>query len=247
MLQQSFATPRDLEERGLGRARLQICSLGQRVRALQDASGWVAPALRKRNKLPLVAEYSPTDLDTTGMIGGASVAWSLTQAATVIQAVEVQFTAGGTVPGPTLAYQVNWYAGAYRGASDPPAFTAGGSLTAGGQLTIDGQTFTITGTVAVNDAFVYATVTDSGVRLTTVWMAAWLLLHNGGVDAKTEQDLQKCYDAALKFKAELAAGDGDLEQTEDATPNVPELGPLGVGQREPWSFMDRRGGSSWRR
>src|ERR1700734_1950605 len=146
MLQQLFATPRDLEEAGLGRTRLQVVPLAIRRRNLAKASGWLAPALRKRNKLPLVVEYDHADLDTsnanglTGMTGGASVTWSFAAKATLVQSVAVQFTAGGTVPGPTLAYTVNPFNGAFSSTFGP-----GGSLDANGTLTIDGQTFSVVG------------------------------------------------------------------------------------------------------
>ena len=234
MLQQLFATPRDLEEAGLGRPRLQVLSLAQRRRNLAKASGWLAPALRKRNQLPLVVEFDPADFDPSGMTGGASVTWSLTAPATLVQAVALLFPAGGTVPGAPLAYQINPFNGAQAS-----VYGTGGTLTTAGTLTIDGQTFTISGAIAAGDGFAYSTGTDPGVTLATVHMAAWLSLHNTGVDAKTEADLQRSYEAALKVKAELAAGEGDLETTEDATPGVAELGPMGSGQHTPWAFLDR--------
>jgi len=237
MIQQCFATPRDLEEAGLGRARLQAIPLAQRRRNLVRASGWLAPALRKRNQLPLRVDFDPADLDTgstnglQGMTGGGSVAWSLAEAATTVQSVAIQFPSGGSGPG--TPYQVNYFNGAYGS-----AFGVGGTLDSASSLTIDGQTFTVSGTVAANDSFGYATVTDSGVTMATVAMAAWICLHNTGVDAKTEQDLQKLMDVCIKpFKEDVAKGEGDLEIDEDATPGVPELGPLGSGQREPWSWL----------
>jgi len=239
VLQQLFATLRDLEEAGLGQNRLQVIPLAQRRRNLAKASGWLAPALRKRNKLPLVIEFDPADLDTSRMTGGASVTWSFTAKAALVQAVGVQFTAGGTVPGPPLAYVLNTANGASGSAFGP----TGGNLASNGTLTIDGQTFTVAGTVNSGDVFAYSTTTDPGVSDATVHYAAWLCLHNGGVDAKTNEDLQRSYESAKAFKAELAAGEGDLETDEDATPDIAELGPTGVGQKYPWDFL--RGSSRY--
>lgn len=240
MLQQCFATPRDLEEAGLGRARLQAIPLAQRRRNLVLASGWLAPALRKRNQLPLRVDYDPADLDTgsanglQGMTGGASVVWSLTGAATTVQAAAVKFPSGGSGPG--LAYQVNYFSGAYGSVFGP-----GGVLDSASSLTIDGQTFTVTGSISAGDSFGYRTATDAGVTMASVAMAAWVCLHNTGVDAKTEQDLKATMDLCITpFKVDLAKGEGDLEVDEDATPGDPELGPRGSGQRHPWSWLDHR-------
>ena len=200
------------------------------------ASGWLAPALRKRNKLPLVVEFDPADLDPSGMTGGASVTWTLSAPATLVQSVAVQFTAGGTVPGALLAYTINPFYGAYGSTFGP----GGGTLSSGGALTIDGQTFALSGAVASGDSFAYTTTTDPGVVMATVHFAAWISLHAGGVDAKTNEDLQRSYESAKAFKAELAAGEGDLEADEDATADKAELGPTGVGQKNPWDFLRSR-------
>jgi hypothetical protein len=89
------------------------------------------------------------------------------------------------------------------------------------------------------DVFTFSLITDPGVAMATAQLAAYTLLHNRGLDPKTEQDLGTFYDAAMAFARALGAGEGDLEKAEDATPNVSELGPRGSGQKSPWDWLGR--------
>lgn len=235
MLQQVFASPRMLELLGLGKNRLAQVPIAQRRLALKGASGFFSPFLRKRNQLPLVVEMDPEELDTTGMTGGASVSWSLVCPASSVRDVGVKFTTAGTAPGP-LTYVTNLYHGATGSTFNGP----GGTLDASGAMVWDGQRFTIAGAVSVGDTFTFSLITDPGVALATAQLAGYQLLHNRGIDPKTEQDLSTFYDAAMAFARALGAGEADLEKAEDATPNVAELGPRGSGQRNPWDWLGRR-------
>lgn len=235
MLQQLFASPRMLELLGLGKARLAQVPLAQRRLALKGASGFFAPWLRKRNQLPLLVELDPEELDTTGMTGGASVSWSLTSRASAVRDVAVKFTAAGAAA-PGLAYVTNLYHGASGSTFNGP----GGTLDASGAMVWDGQRFTVSGTVNVGDTYSFSLITDPGAAMATAWLAAYTLLHNKGLDAKTEQDLGTFYDAAMAFARSLGAGEADLEKTGDATPNQAELGPRGSGQKTPWDWLGRR-------
>lgn len=232
MLQQLFASLRALEELGLGKPALQAIPMAQRRRALKAASGFLAPMVRKRSQLPLVVELDPDELDASTMTGGATVAHTLVAAGTKAQDVSVKFTGAGAAPGALVPYSTNPYAGAFGS-----TFLAAGALDASGGLEIDGQRFTVTGTVAANDVFTFSMVVDPGIALTTTQIAAWILLHNRGLDPKTEADLQRQYEAAMAFAKALGAGDADLERLNDATPNRAELGPLGSGQRAPWEWL----------
>lgn len=234
---QRLASLRQLEELGLGQPALRSIPLQTRRRALTAASGWIAAFIRKRNAFPLVAAHDPEDLDVTGVTGHASVTWSAAGNATLVQDVAVKFTSAGSTPGALLTYTTNPHAGAYGGTFTGP----GGTLDADGALVIDGQRFTIAGTVAVNDTFTFSTaLSEPGVSLAVVQMAAWTLLHNRGVDAKTEADLQATYDAATAFARAVALGsEAQLDKASDATPGRAELGPLGSGQTTPWAFLGR--------
>ena len=124
---------------------------------------------------------------------------------------------------------MNPFAGAYGSTFGP-----GGTLTSEGTLTIDGQTFTLAGTVTSGDSFGYSTTTDPGVSLATAQMAAWLILHNGGVDAKTEADLQKAYESAKAFRGDdLAAGTGDSENDRGRDAQHPRAGAARLRTAEP--------------
>lgn len=233
MLQQLFASPRMLELLGLSRARLSQVPIAQRRLALKGASGFFAPWLRKRNQLPLVVELDPEELDVAGMTGGATVTASRVAPAQRVADVAVRFTSGGAPPG--LAFTTNLYHGASGSTFNGPA----GSLDSSGAVEIDGQRFVVAGTVNAGDVFAFSLVTDPGVAMATAMLAAYTLLHNRGLDPKTEQDLGTFYDAAMAFARSLGAGEADLEKTADATPDRAELGPMGSGQKHPWDFLSR--------
>lgn len=234
---QRLATLRQLEELGLGQPAIRSIPLQARRRALVAGSGFIAGFLRKRNALPLAVAFDPEDLDVTGMTGHASVTWSADSAPTLVQDVAVKFTSAGAAPGALLTYVTNTHAGAHGS-----SYTgAGGTLDGDGSLVIDGQRFTVAGPVNLNDVFTFSTaLSEPGVSLAVVQITAWTLLHNRGVDAKTEADLAATYDAAMAFARAIALGDeAELGKASDATPNRAELGPLGSGQTTPWAFLGR--------
>lgn len=224
------ATPRDLEELGINTPALQAIPLAKRLRTLQAAMGELAPYLRKRYALPLVPTLRLSSVDTSGMIGGASVVFD-GGPASLVQDLAVKFA----VVGPAITYQINPYAGAYGS-----AYGAAIPLVAQ-SLALDGYALTIVGAIADADVLTYSTaiVQDPGVALANARLAAWVLLHARGVDAKTEADVKAAREAAVAWGKSLGSpGEGELATDGDRTPLVDEYGPLGRGQQTPYEWLD---------
>ncbi|MFT3773007.1 MAG: hypothetical protein QM820_47090 [Minicystis sp.] len=232
MIQQAYATLRDIDEFGIAKPSLASIPKPQKLRALKAASGRLAPYLRKRYKLPLRVELDADDFDISGLTGGATVTYALLANVNPQKAqdVTVKFPAGGTVGNPGITYAISYDAGLTFGSPSP--------LPLSGQITIDGYTFTVVGTITTNDSFSYSTRVDYGVCEATVTIATWLLLHNRGLDPKTLEDLQKRHDAAMAWAKVLGEGEGDLETSADTTPELDEGGQRGDGQQNPWDWLD---------
>lgn len=240
--QQSFASPRDLEEIGVARDAIQGVPLPQRKRGIKAASGVLAPYLRKRAAMPLTPTLDPDDFDTSGMSGGASVTYVVaTPGATHARDVGVSFVFGNQViiNGPVLILAaVNLDYGAYGSTDLAPVL-----LPLAGTITIDGYTFTIDlSKIVSGDFFAYSTRVDAGACSATCSVAAYTLLGARGVDPATLASLKAQNDAAIAWAKDVAKGDGDLAPDADATPQQTEAGPRFTGQRSPWEFIDLRRG-----
>jgi hypothetical protein len=226
--QQLFATPRDLEETGRARTALEAIPVAVRRRVLRSASGYISPYLRKRNGLPLTPQLE--DLDADGMTGGAAPV-PAPAAPTLAQDIRVVFTAGGTVgPSSGITYAVDTASGAYGSEPGPSA-----PLADDGTIVIDGVTWTLPagGVVVDGDAFTYSTRVDPGVALATVRVAAYSLLGHGDstIDPDLRREIKEAHDQALIWAKDLAAGEGDLEIKDDASPGYREGGVRTTGQR----------------
>jgi hypothetical protein len=228
------ATPRDLEDLGLGRPALQAISLAQRRRTLRAATGTLAPFLRIRYELPLVPTLDESDTDPSGLAGGAEVTYD-GGPATLVQDVAIQFSVVGSV----TSYALNTSNGAYGSAYGSPTV-----LSAGQTVVIDGYTVTFTGTINDGDVFAYSTrfVQDPGIAQAVCWVAARSLIQNRGVDSKTEQALDKGFDAAMAWAKALGIpGEGELDPTVDRTPTKDEYGPLFTGEQGPYDWLTEPG------
>lgn len=236
--QQTFASPRDLEEIGIARDAIQGLPLAQRKRNLKAASGVLAPYLRKRAAMPLTPTLDADDWDVSGMVGGAAVTYLENGAGvTHARAVGVKFTTGGVVGQVGIMVAVNLDFGAYGA-----AYGVAAALPIDGTIAIDGYTFTLAAgaTVAVNDIFTYATRVDAGAAAAACHIAAYTLLNARGVDPITTKALKDNNDAAIAWAKDVSKGDADLAPDADATPAIAEAGPRFTGQRSPWEWVDRR-------
>jgi hypothetical protein len=237
--QQALASPRDLEELGIARDAIQGLPLPQRKRGIKAASGILSPYLRKRVAMPLTPTLDPDDFDTSGMVGGATLAFDAGPALHA-RDVNVSFdvpTSFAFVGDPGITYTVDLDNGAWGSIpTNPQAFPLSGIIV------IDGYTFTLTGGINQGNSFSYSTRVDSGACAATCSVAAYMLLGARGVDPATLATLKAQNDAAIAWAKDVAKGDGDLEPDADATPQHAEAGPRFTGQRTPWEWVDRRRG-----
>jgi len=223
----ALATARNLERLGIAQKALQALPLAQRLEGLRAATGRLITPIRKRYGTPLVPTLDLATVDASGLAGGATVSWD-GGPATLVQDYLVTFAASGAT------YTLTTNAGAYGA-------TPSASKAWTGSITIDGYTLTLTGTISTGDAIGWSTtmVQDPGIALSVAQIAAFLLLHNRGVDAKTEADLKPAYEGAMAWAAELGVpGTGELDPSVDRTPGLSEYGPLGAGQSTPYAWLD---------
>lgn len=226
----ALATARSLERLGLGQKALQALPLAQRLEGLRAATGRLITPIRKRYGTPLVPTLDLATVDASGLTGGAAVSWD-GGPATLVQDYLLTFAASGAT------YTLTTNAGAYGA-------TASAAKPWTGSLTVDGYTLTLTGTINTGDAIGWTTtlVQDPGVSLAVCQLAAYLLLHNRGMDPKTEEDLRTAYDGAMSWAASLGVpGEGELDSSVDKTPAYSEYGPQGSGQTSPYQWVDDPG------
>lgn len=225
MKTQAFATLRDLDDLGPPAEALAMQSDRQKRVAIDWASGRLAVKLRKKYKLYLVPDL--LEVDTSGLSTGAC---TVEGTPSLCQDLAVKVVSGGAVAGGACTVAISTDAGA--------TFGEAVTLPASGALVIDGVTLTFSGTLTADDLVSYATGLDHVLRGAVVDMAAWRLLFNRGISALDEKTLQARYDDALALADELATGEGELDQTSDASPEVDEGGPFGDGQENPWDWQD---------
>ena len=229
MIQQPYATLRDLDELGVAAEALAMLPAAHKRRAILAASGRIALYLRKRHTLPLRPDVTP--LDDSGLTGGGTGALAIgTTSPVKVQDIAVQVVAPGVVGVDPVTIQMSTDAGVTYGAVTALAST--------GALTIDGVTLTLAGALAAGDVVEWSTRVDFGLCESTVAIAAYLLLNNRGLDPASMESLEKRWEKALKWSTDVAAGDAFLDSKEDATPDLDEAGPYGDGQQDPWDFMD---------
>lgn len=229
MLQQNYATLRDLGELGVAAKALATVSSGHKKRAILAASGRIALYLRKRHTLPLTPDVTP--LDTTGLIHGGTASLTIgSPGPAMVQDIAVQVFDPGTVGIVGVTVQVSVDAGTTYGPLTALALT--------GDLTIDGVTLTLAGPLAAGDMVEWSTRVDFGLCEATISIAAYLLVHNRGVDPVTMEDLEKRWEKAIQWSKDLASGEAFLDNREDATPELDEGGSYGDGQQDPWDFLD---------
>jgi hypothetical protein len=223
----ALATAGDLEALGIAQKALQALPLAQRLRGLCVSTGRLITPIRKRYGTPIVPTLDVARL-VSGITGTGVATWT-GGPATLVQDYLLTFASGGTT------YTLTANAGAY-GAITGPATTWTGSIT------VDGYTLTIAGTINAGDTYAWSTavVQDPGIALAVSQVAAYVLLHNRGIDPKTEADLKAGYDGAMAWAAALGIpGEGELDPSldTDATDGG-KYGPLGAGTSSPYSWLD---------
>lgn len=221
----ALASARTLERLGIAQKALQALPLAQRLEGLRAATGRLITPIRKRYNA-LVPTLDLATVDGSGLTGGATWSWDGGPAA-LVQDYILTFGASGTT------YTLTPNAGAWRAVPGP-------SLTWTGSLTVDGYALTITGAITTGDTFAWSTslVQDPGIGLAIAQLAAFVLLHNRGVDPKTEEDLRVAYDGAMNWAWSLGvAGEGELAPTIDPAPVPSPYGPQTVGTSSCYDFL----------
>lgn len=239
---QALSTLRDLDELGIAEEALAARPLRQKRNALRSASGIVASSLWRKHQLPMAISVVDGDPDTYGLTLGATA--TLAGTPLHVADVVVRIVDGGPVSGGACTYQVSLDAGAsgprVPGGADVSTFGPVVTMPASGVVAVDGVTLTLAGTLADDDEVTWSTAVDEGVKLLVVWIAAFILLGNRGVDTETKDALQRLYDLALKRLDQVADGvQAQLAPNADATPDLDEGGPYGDGDQDPWDWQDR--------
>lgn len=225
MKTQALATLHDLDDLGPSPEALAMLNDRQKRSAILAASGRFAIYLRKKYKLYLVPDV--LDVDAAGLSTGAC---AVEGKPALCQDIAVKVVVGGAVAGGACTVATSTDAGA--------TFGEAVTLPTSGLLVIDGVTITFSGALTAGDPVTYSTGLDYALREAVVSIAAWILLNNRGVSAIDEKTLQARYEGALALAKDLATGDGELDQSSDASPEVDEGGPFGDGQENPWDWQD---------
>ena len=232
MIQQNYATLRDLDELGVAAEALAMLTPAHKRRGILAASGRIAGYLRPKHALPLTPDVTP--LEASGPWGGPTASLAITGTPTLVQDIAVRVAAHGVVGVDAITIELSTDAGATYGA---PA-----ALAANGVLVVDGVALTLAGALAALDVVEWSTCVDRGLCEATVAVAAYILLNNRGLPAETMATIETRWQKAETWAEKVCAGDTRLDAKEDATPNVEESGPRFTGQRTPWAWLGRRRG-----
>ncbi|MFS8070777.1 MAG: hypothetical protein ACMG6S_30795 [Byssovorax sp.] len=230
VIQQNYATLRDLDELGVAAEALAMLTPAHKRRGILAASGRIAGYLREKHTLPFKPDVTP--LDSSGLVGGGSAALTITGNPALVHDVVVRVAAGGVVGVDAVTIEISTDAGA--------TFRAAAPLALHGALEVDGVTLTFTGTLDALDLVEWSTCVDRGLCEASVAIAAYLLLNNRGLSAETMESVEKRWEKAEAWAKVIAGGDARLDKNVDATPNVEESGPRFTGQRTPWQWLGRR-------
>lgn len=226
MIQQSYATLRDLNEFGVANEALAMLTPAHKRRAISAASGRIAAYLRKKHTLPFTPDID--NLDISGLTLGATT--TFLGVPTLVQDLSILFTAAGTIGTDPITFQLSTDAGTTYGAVQ--------SLALSGAIVIDNVTITVAGDVAVNDVFTYSTRVDFGLCESTVSIAAFILLNNRGIDPVTMEDLEARWKKALEWAKDHSVGDAELDGASDNSPAVDEGGVLFDSDTSPYAWTD---------
>lgn len=227
---QELATQRDLQELGVYSDTFAALPDRQKRSAIRFASAWVTSYLRPREPIPWPVFVE--DFTVTSAAGSATQTTPPPGSPSAVADVVLTIVVGGAVSSGVCTYQVSLDAGVTQG----PVV----ALPSTGLVVLDGVSTTLAGAWAAGDALSYACGCDYVMRGHVCGIASWVLLHNRGVDPKTEAELQARYDAALKWM-EAAMGPSNIPQipTHVDAPELPSLdGPLFHGQNSPYAWLD---------
>ena len=227
MIQQNYATLRDLDELGVAAEALAMLSPAHKRRAILAASGRIAGHLRPKHTLPFKPDVTPLE---AGSLGGGSAVLTITGAPQLVQDLAVRVAVGGVVSAGGVTLEVSTDAGT--------TYAAPVALGVTGELVVDGVTLTFTGALVALAVVEWSTCVDRGLMEATVAIAAYILLNNRGLPAETMDGVEKRWEKAEKWAEKVAAGGAFLDKNEDATPQLDEGGGYGEGQQNPWDFLD---------
>lgn len=228
MIQQPYATLRNLDELGVALEALATLTPAHKRRGILAASGRIAGHLRPKHTLPFKPDVTP--LEAGALVGGGSAALTITGTPLLVQDLAVRVAAGGVVGVDAITVEISTDAG--------DTYRAPVALALDGALVVDGVTITFTGALAALDLVEWSTCVDHGLMEATVAIATYLLLNNRGIPAETMETVEKRWEKAEKWAEKVVIGGVFLDKDADATPELDEGGGYGEGQQHPWDFLD---------